>query len=591
MGLMSWLRGGRSTSGAVPVAAEGARTPAPRDDRVDVLRLVPVQRTLAGQELVTDPSGFEQSLSTRRDTALGTPLGHLVIPDAPAGLVHGLTAPVPVGPRPSPTAQRSVEMPMRAATVPVQRVYAGGAPAMTSAGERAVAGLPVHRLVGEQPLVPQSVIPPPGDAGTAGSGAVQPGVEPPAAEPARRAPGLGAPLAGLPPTAQRSAAASVPGSGGGSGGGAGSEGGAAAVPVSRSAEDGPGLPEVAAPAVPAEGPEPPSVGTDMSGPTAPLLGDDPLVGAVSVSVSGAVSGAAPGGFGGSGGFGGEAAGAAVQRSTGTPGASGDPVAPGPPHSLPTAPLLGDRPLTLRTTAGSEGGEAPIGPVVQRSPERPSGAVAGAGPLGVPDAVPVRWTTAGTGTGAGTGAGTGTGTGAGTYAGAPSVQRTVVASPGAPPTASRLPVQRRTGQRPPGGGSRSAFPTAGAFAVAAGVAQRMPDGSVVFGPPSATSASPPSGTARPVVQRDAEITEEPPPPDPVPDTATEPDAEPDSESSPGDAAGAPASRAGGGGAPGQAGAPPVTDELVRALYAPLSRLLKADLRLERERAGFLINTRH
>ncbi|MFC9858489.1 MULTISPECIES: hypothetical protein [unclassified Streptomyces] len=586
MGLMSWLRGGRSTSGAVPVAAEDVRTPAPREDRVDVRRLVPMQRTLAGQELVTDPSGFEQSLSTRRDTALGTPLGHLVSPDAPAGLVHGLTAPVPVSPRPSPTAaQRSVEMPMRVETVPVQRVYAGGAPAMTSAGERAVADLPVHRLVGEQPLVPQSVIPPPGDAGTAGSGAVQRGVEPPAAEPARRAPGLGAPLAGLPPTAQRSAAASVPGSGGGSGGGAGSEGGAAAVPVSRSAEDGPGLPEVAVPAVPDEGPRPPSAGTDVSGPAAPLLGDDPLVGAV--SVSGAVSGAAPGGSGGLGGLGGEAAGAAVQRSTGIPGASGDPVAPGPPHSLPTAPLLGDRPLTLRTTAGPEGAEAPIGPVVQRSPEEPSGGVAGTGPgagpgpgpVGVPDAVPVRWTTAGTGTGAAT------------YAGAPSVQRTVVASPGVPPTASRLPVQRRTGQRPPGGGSRSAFPTAGAFAVAAGVAQRMPDGSVVFGPPSVTSASPPSGTARPVVQRDAEITEEPPPPDPVPDAATEPDAEPDSESSSGDAAGAPASRAGGGGAPGQAGAPPVTDELVRALYAPLSRLLKADLRLERERAGFLINTRH
>ncbi|MFD9422609.1 MULTISPECIES: hypothetical protein [unclassified Streptomyces] len=594
MGLMSWLRGGRSTSGAVPVAAQDARTPAPRDDRVDVHRLVPMQRTLAGQELVSDPSGFEQSLSTRQDTALGTPLGHLVSPDAPAGLVHGLTAPAPVSPQPSPTAQRSVEMPMRVETVPVQRVYAGGAPAMTSAGERAVADLPVRRLVGEQPLVPQSALPRPGDAGPSGSGAVQRGVEPPAAEPARRAPGLGAPLAGLPPTAQRSAAASVPGSGAGSGGGAGSEGGAVAVPVSRSAEDGSGVPEVAVPAVPAvpdEGPEPPSVGTDMGGPTAPLLGDDPLVGAVSGAVPGGVSGAVPRGVGG------EADGAAVQRSTGTPGASGTPVAPGPPHSLPTAPLLGDRPLALRTTAGPEGAEAPIGPVAQRSPEGPSGAVAGAGhgagPLGVPDAVPVRWTTAGTGVGTGTGA----------YAGAPAVQRAVVASPGAPSAASRLPVQRRTGGRspgtaagfPPGGGSRSAFPTAGAFAVAAGVAQRMPDGSVVFGPPSATSASPPSGTSRPVVQRDAEITEEPPPPDPVPDTATEPepepDAEPGSESSSGDAAGAPAARAGGGGAPGQAGAPPVTDELVRALYAPLSRLLKADLRLERERAGFLINTRH
>ncbi|MCX4675629.1 hypothetical protein OG413_09965 [Streptomyces sp. NBC_01433] len=550
-----------------------------------------MQRTLAGQELVTDPSGFEQSLSTRQGTALGTPLGHLVSPDAPAGLVHGLTAPAPVGPQPPPTAQRSVEMPMRAETVPVQLVYGGGAPAMTSAGERAVADLPVRQLVGEQTLVPRSALPRPGDAGPSGSGAVQRAAEPPAAEPARRAPGLGAPLAGLPPTAQRSAAASVPGSGGGSadgsggGAGSGSEGGAAPVPVSRSAEDGPGMAEAAAPD---EGPEPPSVGTDVSGPTAPLLGDDPLVGAVSGGVSSAVSS-------GGAGVGGEASGADLQRSTGIPGApggaSGAPVAPGPTSPLPTAPLLGDRPLALRTTAGPEGGEAPIGPAVQRSPEGPSGGVAGTGPgagpgpgpLGVPNAVPVRWTTADTYAGAGT------------YAGAPAVQRTVVASPGAPSTASRLPVQRRTGQWSPGGGGRSASPTAGAFAVAAGVAQRMPDGSVVFGSPSAASASPPSGTSRPVVQRDAEISEEPPPPDPVPDMATGPESEPeseaDSESASAGAAGAPASRAGGGGAPGQAGAPPVTDELVRALYAPLSRLLKADLRLERERAGFLINTRH
>ncbi|WP_381793260.1 hypothetical protein [Streptomyces niveus] len=156
----------------------------------------------------------------------------------------------------------------------------------------------------------------------------------------------------------------------------------------------------------------------------------------------------------------------------------------------------------------------------------------------------------------------------------------------PPVA--VPVQRQTSSGAPpvpgslprnDGGAR--LPTAGAFAVAAGVAQRMPDGSVVFG----TAAEPPSGTSRPVVQRDAELTEEPPPPDPdlapapIPNAAPDPAGESDTPAPPA------------GAVPGKAGVPVVTDELVRALYAPLSRLFKADLRLERERAGFLINTRH
>ncbi|MFB7227444.1 hypothetical protein ACFCY9_06990 [Streptomyces fimicarius] len=122
-----------------------------------------------------------------------------------------------------------------------------------------------------------------------------------------------------------------------------------------------------------------------------------------------------------------------------------------------------------------------------------------------------------------------------------------------------------------------------MAVAAGVAQRMADGSVVF------RGAPASGTSRPVVQREAEIAEtveEPPPPEPEP--VDEP--EPEDSGEPGAV-----TETGGGseaaGAKDGKGAPAVTDELVRALYAPLSRLLKNDLRLERERAGHLINTRH
>ncbi|MFD0039193.1 hypothetical protein ACFVIZ_16315 [Streptomyces anulatus] len=137
---------------------------------------------------------------------------------------------------------------------------------------------------------------------------------------------------------------------------------------------------------------------------------------------------------------------------------------------------------------------------------------------------------------------------------------------------------------PDSGSARRLPSAGAVAVAAGVAQRMADGSVVFG------GAPVSGTSRPVVQRDsdvAEVVEEPPPPEPDPVTEPEDGAEPgpgtETETETGSGAGA---------APKDGkGAPAVTDELVRALYAPLSRLLKNDLRLERERAGHLINTRH
>ncbi|KND31085.1 hypothetical protein JI76_17105 [Streptomyces anulatus] len=135
---------------------------------------------------------------------------------------------------------------------------------------------------------------------------------------------------------------------------------------------------------------------------------------------------------------------------------------------------------------------------------------------------------------------------------------------------------------PGSGSARRLPSAGAVAVAAGVAQRMADGSVVFG------GAPVSGTSRPVVQREsevAEVVEEPPPPEPDPVTEPEDGAEPGPASVTETGSGA-------GAAPKDGkGAPAVTDELVRALYAPLSRLLKNDLRLERERAGHLINTRH
>ncbi|MFE9858706.1 hypothetical protein [Streptomyces sp. NPDC005780] len=114
---------------------------------------------------------------------------------------------------------------------------------------------------------------------------------------------------------------------------------------------------------------------------------------------------------------------------------------------------------------------------------------------------------------------------------------------------------------------------------------MADGSVVFG------AAPLHGTSRPVIQRDAEIAEEPPPlPEPEPPPVPEPEAGPEASAGPEAMPAGADTDARAGAAAGQ-GSPPVTDELVRALYGPLSRLLKADLRLDRERAGFHINTRH
>lgn len=582
MGLMSWLRGGGRTETSTGTragteAGSAAAPPAMPRERADLAELPPIQRTLGTQDLVIDPSGFQGSLSTRQDASLGTPLGHLVSPDAPTGLVHGITAPAaPVTvDRPSPmqrSVERSVELPVGARAVPlsvplsvsIQRVVPGDAPAMTSAGESAVAELPVRQLVGEQPLVAasESVAPEPATPAPLPSPPVQrSAMPPPASGSARRTPGLGAPMSALPPTAQRQATVDAPSAESG------------VIPVARSvADDGAG--ETAEVSEAAQVPVAPEPEPDSGGPTAPLLGDSPLLPAASDSTSPTPKPAA-------------------QRTPAVPPQA--PLAP-PPTTAPVAPLLADRPVTLQNGRSGGSGAVQRSAVDEVAPSPPAGGgpVPGSGPVSLADAVPVRWTSGGAGAPS-------------MAAATPSVpaalQRTVTA-PGQAAGASSPPLpalQRQAAGGPPvprslpGPGSRTApsaahtlsapsapsFTSAGSVAVAAGVAQRMADGSVVFG-------SPPPPYAPPVVQRETE-TEEPPPPDPPQEAAPEPDPEPRPE--PGPAAeghGAPGAPAHGA-APG--GAPVVTDELVRALYPPLSRLFKADLRLERERAGFLINTRH
>ncbi|MEI7034386.1 hypothetical protein [Streptomyces pratensis] len=638
MGLMSWLWGDRGradaetapANGAEDHAADGATAAAVtrgRGDRVDVHRIAPLQRLVSDQRLTVDPARFEGSLTTRQDTALGMPLGHLVSPEAPGGLVLGLSAPVEPsadrGASPAPvTAQRSADMPLRGAAAgrgggagsaaapvawsgpaAVQRTHGVGAPAMTSAGPTAadaggVDHLPVRRLVGGQPLVPKSAPPAPKgpsapsappsvtgadtpsahpfgspsaslSASASGSGAggarVQRAVSPPGSRPPRRAPGLGAPLPGLPPTARR--------------------GDGVDAPAAAQAPADPGLPEVSrtaegeAPAAPLLGDDPllgpGAPGTDTSlgpgtGPARPLPGDTsytaPPAGP-SGSSEGAVGGP-PGGRGGS-----------LQRSAAPSGA--------PPAAGPVTPLLGDRPLVPRNVDVQRAAAPAGGPAQAAAGPAQAAAGPGAGGGGASGAVPVRWAM---------GADGGTGTGSAFRSGSavpigPAPPPSVPSPPPAPlqrQAAGGPPVPASVARARPGSGGGRGLPSAGAVAVAAGVAQRMADGSVVFGSARA------SGASRPVVQRDAGTVEEPPPPEPDPVTEPGPVTESDPATWPDAEAGADGGggpEPPGGGSEAGSGAPAVTDELVRALYAPLSRLLRNDLRLERERAGLLINTRH
>ncbi|MBB4780149.1 hypothetical protein [Streptomyces rapamycinicus] len=519
--------------------------------------LPPLQRTVAAPELVTDPSGFRAGLGTWQDASFLGTLGHLVSPQAPSGVGHGLATPPPPADTPNaartpptvsreagPVAAREFATPRSA---PVQRVAED--PATPDAPE--VAGPLIRARPPDEPSRRLTTLPlatprPPAEAGD-----VPPTAPPPPSLQRSAAFGLGEPLAELPPTAQRKPAAST----------------GALTP------DGP---EAVRPE-PSHGDAPPR----------PPLADDPLV------VRTADTAPAPG----------PAAAAPAPASPPVPlqraTATGTPIAAEPAQAAePVVPLVAQRSVPLFS-----------GPYdVSGRPGR-----AGPPPADEPPVGPVRWSAAGGPAGPGPEMTATGGAPTAHHPATPTAQRSVAPGDTAPPAAPPPPTTRHHRARTtapataPTGRARPPA-DAGSVAVAAGVAQRLADGSVVFQQPH-TRYVPPAASVRrawaaPSAQREAGDPEPPaaPAPGPPDPPSAPPPAEPPSNGPPAEAAPEPSpdGSASQDGPPGQPGghhggkggaSPKVDDELVRALYAPLSRLLKAELRLERERAGHLINTRH
>lgn len=638
--------------------------------------LPPLQRTVGAAPLVADPEPFHASLGTWQDASLSTPLGHLVSPDAPAGLGHDLataTGPATTEPDPPDTsttpatsassgAGHDTASLRHFAPDPTGHALPAGpvGPAEPRAAVQRVVTQPTQPLTSARPLETALLREVPSVPPATPRPATEPGGPPPASDSAppfavqrsatpgpsgagtppvgTRGTGLGAPLSGLPPTAQRTPAASTSGQ----------------PPVPDPIDAGPTAGAVTSPPsdtstpTPADPPHAPDgfALTDAPGPppttapeppTRPLLGADPLVSRVAEPDQPAAPAVA--------------ASADMPLGETRPGQSSTqapPYATGPTERS-AGPGRGaevvQRAAVPVRQAAADGSPlpAPTGPasapevvaplVAQRAVPLFSGPVREAvrGPLSEPSeaAVPVRWDgpetepaasattheSAASGTGGDSSASSSGGARgpavevqrwAGPWSGGPSAhggeRGPTRTGPNAPSPALQRATEshRSTAQR--GGGVRQSgppgpLPDAGAVAVAAGVAQRMADGSVVFRQPAAT----PPAAGPPPVQRDVE-TAEPPPPDPPPDPGPEPepepgpepvpDAEPPGGDEPPDGGGEAAPGGGQSASDGRGrGAPAVTDELVRALFAPLSRLLKAELRLERERAGFLIETRH
>ncbi|MFG2115322.1 hypothetical protein ACGFRB_22285 [Streptomyces sp. NPDC048718] len=569
MGLLSWLRGTRPGAASPESAPRSGPAPEPtppaaREDRFDLTELPPIQRALDTPPLLTDPSGFEGALSTRRTTALTSPLGHLVSADAPSGVAGGVTAPVqrsvvdfPVRALPASALQETAagtgpgerdgfDGPGATAGPVVSRTLAGAdpvtavvrpagprpspspsmSPSPSSPFEGSTAGIPVQRET-ELPAASGPVPDEPSAADPASAPGDTPDAEP--ASPVRPLVGERTPVdlpeeapASPPPGVQRSTDQSAP-----------------SVPPMPSVPSVPSPAPRRAPGLGAPLPGlPPTAQRTASGSAPP---SSPLP---TARESTSVAALTP------------------VREEPAPLPEAAPLPPPEPAPEPVAPLLADRPLQLRTVTEEQAGRtvapASAAPAVQA----------------------LRWETAPVQRA--------------TRAPAPAVVAVQRLRPGAEsPAAPSVPPA-------PGATAPHAPRSAGDVAVAAGIAQRMTDGSVVFSPPPRAVPSAPSVPPAPgfFVQRET-VTEEPPPPDPVPAPAAgapqpppEPTPEPEPAPEPGPEATAPpgSPTAGPPSSPGAPGTPPVTDEFVRALYPPLARLLKADLRLDRERAGRLLDTR-
>ncbi|MER8158892.1 hypothetical protein [Streptomyces sp. NPDC094472] len=559
MGLLSWLAGHRrgGTGNTAHTGSEAEAGPMAPPAVPGWREVPPLQRTVAAPELVTDPSGFRAGLGTWQNASFLGPLGHLVSPEAPSGVGHGLATPPPLADTSDPAARTPPTVSRDVAPVvarefatprsaPVQRVAEGAATLDTpEVVEPLISARPPEERIRQLTTLPLTTPRPAAEAGDV------PPTAPPSSPVQRSAVfGLGEPLTELPPTAQR-------------------------TPVASTGALTPEKPEVVPPELPRG---------DV--PSRPLLAGDPLV--VRTADTGTASAPTP-----------TTPPVPLQRAT----ASGTPVAAEPaPAAGPVVPLVAQRSVPLFSGAYD-------------MPDRPGGS--GPVPAAEPPVVPVRWSAArgpartspGAAAPGGASATDHPATSTAQRSAAPLAQRSVTAAAAAPPPPAT--EHRPTAPVPAIVPTAPARPLvdAGSVAVAAGVAQRMADGSVVFPPPRVPSVPPAPSAQRiqrtrflPPVQRDATSPEPPeaPAPDPPalpdppaePPSAEPPSADPSFESAPEPSpAGAPHDGTPGepGGHGGKGGAP--NDELVRALYGPLSRLLKAELRLERERAGHLINTRH
>lgn len=571
MGLLSWLSGDRRGTASREAAASGVDEASGHDGATAAppataawRELPPVQRTTAHLGLLTDPPRFQGALDTWQDVTLTGRLGHLVSPLAPSGVLYGVANPV-VPPTATEPAASSSGSGTAWPAVPLQRTVAGASLPTVVTTDTAHA----RRSNGSLPTAdaPSAVEAGTADPPTVGDLPTAPAPLSMSTVPVQRstAPphpvGVGEPLTELPSTAQRAPAAR--------------SGSSATSP-----DTGPA--------------EPAGTGSGGSGPRpGPLLAENPLLPSDAglpqfPDQSVAQRSAQP------------PASSQTRQSAQPP----EHARPQPPSSPPVPTFAPGPPVVrLQRIPESDGRPPAADAVLPTGPERTT-ALTGERPLPVysgsgsaqpflpgPSVVPVRWSAPAGPEGPGHPAAADTARTARTVQ---TLQRAAESEPvavsphalGAGGTSDDRPgAAPRT---PPYSSMRSAAfagpADAGSVAVASGVAQRLADGSVLFGTPPAAPSWP--------VQRRAESGSgaDGPPPEPAAGPASEPDLEP----VPAPATGT-GSRGPGSGPPGgpqeAGGARQVDDELVRALFAPLSRLLKTELRLDRERAGFLINTRY